>query len=85
MLQAFWLSPLVLRETTCNLLARCRDHLGINQAGHKIKAVLLPIWDHVPKSGHDASLENFKIVITTFNAQLSYNPLALFQFGDKDM
>ena len=50
---------LVLWKTSRNLIARCKEHLGINKAGQKIKVSPSTIWDHINQSGHAASLEEF--------------------------
>ena len=55
-------------KTTRNLVVRCREHLGINKAGQKIKSSPSAIGDHISKSGHDASLENFEIISRTVNS-----------------
>ena len=54
-------------KTARNLVVRCREHLGINKAGQRIKSSPSAIGDHISKSGHDASLENFKIISRTDN------------------
>ena len=48
-------------KTSRNLITRCREHLGINKAGQKIK-VSPAIWDHINQSGHAASLEGFVVL-----------------------
>ena len=55
-------------KTTRNLVVRCREHSGINKAGQKIKSSPSAIGDHISKSGHDASLENFEIISRTDNS-----------------
>ena len=55
-------------KTTCNLVVCCREHLGINKAGQMIKSSPSAIGDHISKSGHDASLENFEIISRTENS-----------------
>ena len=55
-------------KTTRNLVVRCREHLGINKAGQKIKSSSSAIGDHISESGHDASLENFEIISRTDNS-----------------
>ena len=49
-------------KTSRNLLTRCREHLGINKAGQKIKVSSSAIWDHINQSGHAASLEDFSVL-----------------------
>ena len=34
-------------KTSRNLVTRCREHLGINKAGQKIKVSRSAIWDHI--------------------------------------
>ena len=55
-------------KTTRNLVVRCREYLGINKAGQKIKNTSSAIGDHISKTGHDASLENFEIISRTDNS-----------------
>ena len=38
------------------------EHLGINKAGQKIKGSPSAIWDHINKSGHAASVEDFSVL-----------------------
>ena len=47
-------------KTTRHLITRCREHLGMNKAGQKIKVSPSAIWDHINKSGHAASMEDFQ-------------------------
>ena len=49
-------------KTTRHLITRCREHLGINKAGQKIKVSPSAIWDHINKSGHAASVEDFSVL-----------------------
>ena len=49
-------------KTTRNLVVSCREHLGINKTGQKIKSSHSAVGDHISKSGHDASLENFEMI-----------------------
>ena len=49
-------------KTSRNLITRCREHLGINKAGQKIKASPSAIGDHISQSGHAASLEDFSVL-----------------------
>ena len=49
-------------KTSRNLITRCREHLGINKAGQKIKVSPSAIWDQINQSGHAASLEDFLVV-----------------------
>ena len=55
-------------KTTRNLVVRCREHLGINEAGQKIKSSPSAVGDHISKSGHDTSLENVEIISRTDNS-----------------
>ena len=55
-------------KATLNLVVCCREHLGINKAGQRIKSSPSDIGDHISKSGHDASLENFEIIGRTDNS-----------------
>ena len=55
-------------KTTHNLGVRCREHLGINKVGQKIKSSSSAIGDHISKTGHDASLENFEIISRADNS-----------------
>ena len=41
---------------------RCREHLGINKAGQKIKSDCSAIGSHISKSGRLGSLENFDVL-----------------------
>ena len=50
-------------KTTRNLVTRCREHLGINNAGQKMKNNCSATMDHISKSGHKGSLEDFDIII----------------------
>ena len=54
-------------KTTRNLDTRCREHLGINKAGQKIKSNCSAIGDHISKSDHNGSLEDFDILSKTEN------------------
>ena len=45
-----------------NLITRCREHLGINKAGQKIKVSPSAIGDHINQSGHAVSLEDFLVL-----------------------
>ena len=49
------------------LIVRCREHLGINKAGQKIKSNFSSIGDHISKSGHKASFDDFEIISKTDN------------------
>ena len=49
-------------KTTRHLITRRREHLGINKAGKKIKVSPSAIWDHINKSGHAASVEDFSVL-----------------------
>ena len=55
-------------KTTRNLDTRCREHLGINKAGQKIKSNCSAIGDHISKFGHNGSLEDFDILSKTENS-----------------
>ena len=55
-------------KTTRNLVTRCREHLGINKAGQKIKSNCSAIGDHISKSGHNGSLDDFHILVKTENS-----------------
>ena len=55
-------------KTTRNLVTRCREHLGINKAGQKIKSNCSAIGDHISKSGHNGSLDDFHILSKTENS-----------------
>ena len=55
-------------KTTFNLVTRCREHLGINEAGLKIKSNCSAIGDHVSVSGHAGSLDDFDILCKTENS-----------------
>ena len=52
-------------KTTRNLVVRCREHWGINNAVEKLKSSPSAIGDHISMSGHDAPLENFEIISRT--------------------
>ena len=54
-------------KTKRHLIVRCREHLGINKAGQKIKSNSLSIGDHISKSGHKASFDDFEIISKTDN------------------
>ena len=49
-------------KTSRNLITRCREHLGINKAGQKIKVSPSAIGDHINQSGHAVSLEDFSVL-----------------------
>ena len=49
-------------KTSRNLITRCREHLGINKAGLKIKGSSSAIRDHINQSGHAASVNDFSIL-----------------------
>ena len=49
-------------KTSRNLITRCREHLGINKAGVQIKGSSAAIRDHINKSGHAASVNDFSIL-----------------------
>ena len=55
-------------KTTRNLDTRCREYLGINKACQKIKGNCSAIGDHISKSGHNGSLEDFDILSKTENS-----------------
>ena len=55
-------------KTTRNLVTRCREHLGINKAGQKIKSNCSSIGDHISKSGHNGFLDDFNILSKTENS-----------------
>ena len=42
--------------------------MGINKAGQMIKSSSSAIGDHISKTGHDASLENFEIISRADNS-----------------
>ena len=54
-------------ETKRHLIIRCREHLGINTAGQKIKSNFSSIGDHISKSGYKASFDDFEIISKTDN------------------
>ena len=54
-------------KTKRHLIVRCREHLGINKAGQKIKSNSSSIGDHISKSGHKASFDDFEIISKTDN------------------
>ena len=64
-------------KTTRNLDTRCREHLGINKAGQKIKSNCSAIGDHISKFGHNGSLEDFDILSKTENS------LAITKIGNR--
>ena len=56
-------------KTSRNLLIRCREHLGINKLGQNVKSSgPSSIKDHICKTGHIATFENFSILAKTDNA-----------------
>ena len=54
-------------KTNRHLIVRCREHLGINKAGQKIKSNSSSIGDHISKFGHKASFDDFEIISKTDN------------------
>ena len=44
------------------MITRCREHLGVNKAGLKIKGSPSAIGDHINQSGHAVSLKDFSIL-----------------------
>ena len=52
--------PHTMGKQLVNLFVQCREHLGINKAGQKIKSSPSTIGYNLSKSGHDASLENIE-------------------------
>ena len=56
-------------KTSRNLLVRCREHLGINKLGQDVKSSgPFSIKDHIGKTGHVATFEDFSILAKTDNA-----------------
>ena len=49
-------------KTSRNLITRCREHLGVNKAGLKVKGGPSAIRDHINQSGHAASPKDFSIL-----------------------
>ena len=49
-------------KTSRNLITRCREHLGVNKAGFRIKGGPSAIGDHINQSGHAASFKDFSIL-----------------------
>ena len=49
-------------KTTRHLSTRCKENLGINKAGQKVKVSPSAIWNHINKSGHAASVEDFSVL-----------------------
>ena len=49
-------------KTSRNLIERCREHLGVNKAGRKIKASTSAIGDHISQSGYAASFKDFSVL-----------------------
>ena len=49
-------------KTTRHLITCCREHLGINKAGQKVKVSPSAIWDHINKSCHATSVEDFSVL-----------------------
>ena len=49
-------------KTSRNLITRCREHLGVNKAGFKIKGGPSAIGDHINQSGHAASFKDFSLL-----------------------
>ena len=54
-------------KTKRHLIVRCREHLGINKVGQKIKSNSSSIGDHISKFGHKASFDDFEIISKTDN------------------
>ena len=54
-------------NTKRHLVVRGREHLGINKAGQKIKSNFSSIGDHISKSGHKESFDDFEIISKTEN------------------
>ena len=50
-------------QTSSHLATRCREHLGVNKVGKKIKV----ISEHLDQCGHNASIENFSSLNRTNN------------------
>ena len=62
-------------KTSRNLKIRCLEHLGINKSGRKINTpISSAIREHIKNTGHDGSLDDFKII------SKSINPLDLLIF-----
>ena len=54
-------------KTSRHLATRCREHLGVNKVGKKIKVTPSAISEHLDQRGHNASIENFSILNRTNN------------------
>ena len=54
-------------KTSRHLATRCREHLGVNKVGKKIKVTLSAISEYLDQRGHNASIENFSILDRTNN------------------
>ena len=52
----------ILCDQNSEKFTRCREHLGVNKAGRKIKASPSAIGDHISQSGHAASFKDFSIL-----------------------
>ena len=56
-------------KTTRNLKVRCMEHLGINRSGHKTNSSgQSSIGDHITKTAHNGTMEDFKIIAKSDNA-----------------
>ena len=56
-------------KTSRNLLVRCREHLGINKLGQDVKSSgPSSIKDHIFKTGHKATFEDFSILAKNDNS-----------------
>ena len=52
----------VVGKTSSRLIARCREHLGVNKKGKCIKGVSSSIRDHINYSRQSASIDNLCIL-----------------------
>ena len=56
-------------KTIRNLKVRCLEHLGRNRSGHKTNSSnQSSIGDHIGSTGHNATMEDFKIIAKSDNA-----------------
>ena len=49
-------------KISCNLINRCREHLGVNKDSLRIRGSPSAIGDYINQSGHAALLKDFSIL-----------------------